>query len=699
MFHRLTVPTYYGGLPVGADYLNTPSLSGGSGVPAYMDGQKSSGPNDGTYFFAFGEDATSSFFNRGLKALGENTDTLDDLMRRDLSMPGRTNDVTAGAPVASVTLTGQIFVGTVGTTNSQANRDLLVSVLDADDNEIIDENGVKVVASWIHNGSNSNVVGVPASGFYDGPSVTLSPPIPAGTVYRVYYGVRGNLASMPVDAFTTMRIRAAEEVSAEVERMFKSLHTSTPSVAWDTPWVATINALARGGLDARYRLSTYDNYSSPALDTAGNGANITRDGVAVTFTLPEYATNIVGSIAMPYPDPYMACLRLVPPDVWGSAFNVNRGGDSGLMQLSGYFSTGDANERSLVGVSGPLLMEVIPRDVRASGILGNTVSTRINATAIATLNPDAGTTAVDRSTIQLGDFDYFRSPLAQSIRRHLDLLEVTVVSTGEVLGVFRINQHPANNRVELRALSGAYPSIGLSGGSTPVRVRWLQTTMSLGGRLAAANGDSYVPHFFVAQPSAIQEGWDQNVFRINAAFLSAYGSFHRDDGATNASFNAFVATAWGAFDSSGSMALTGYLLGDGGILCTSGRQQFNLVNRRREPYATGSGGRTCTWTIGTSGGFVEIYTSGAPWTTATTIVFDYQEVGYTAQAGDEFELLLHIPPGSTGPVQLTWGMPTVFSGMDATVPDTNLTAGTLTIKYQFVYSSFVNAWVATRTDY
>lgn len=61
-FHRLTTPSYFGGLPAGYDRINTPSdpSVGGTGVPALTSAKKSGGPNDGTYFVAFGEDGRSA---------------------------------------------------------------------------------------------------------------------------------------------------------------------------------------------------------------------------------------------------------------------------------------------------------------------------------------------------------------------------------------------------------------------------------------------------------------------------------------------------------------------------------------------------------------------------------------------------------------------------------------------------------------
>src|SRR5262249_42892593 len=40
-----------------------------------------------------------------------------------------------------------------------------------------------------------------------------------GTTYHIYYGVRTNLANMPADALTSIRIRLASEVDDQVEQL------------------------------------------------------------------------------------------------------------------------------------------------------------------------------------------------------------------------------------------------------------------------------------------------------------------------------------------------------------------------------------------------------------------------------------------------------------------------------------------------
>lgn len=78
-FHRLTAPAY-GALRTGDDYINNAT----SGTPALVAGQVSSGVNSGTYFFAFSDQATTAALNRGLQALSQNTDYLDDTLAQTI---------------------------------------------------------------------------------------------------------------------------------------------------------------------------------------------------------------------------------------------------------------------------------------------------------------------------------------------------------------------------------------------------------------------------------------------------------------------------------------------------------------------------------------------------------------------------------------------------------------------------------------
>lgn len=194
--HRLTVPTYPGGLPGTHDYINNPALNGDIGVPAPADAKKGSGPNEGTYFVAFGENATSNFVNRGMTAMSESTDYLDDVVHRDLAIPAVGAVATPGAPLASVTIPGvDVFVGALGTPLDQRSLSGLIGVVDNDGIPLHILNGniySPVLVSAITDGV-SNVVGIPADGFYTAPTVEFSLPIPAGQSYRLVYYKRSNV--------------------------------------------------------------------------------------------------------------------------------------------------------------------------------------------------------------------------------------------------------------------------------------------------------------------------------------------------------------------------------------------------------------------------------------------------------------------------------------------------------------------------
>jgi len=226
LFHRLAVPTYFGGLPVNYDYINNAT----SGTPANADGQKSTGINVGTYFVAFGEDATSSDANRANQALALNTDYLDNLLHQDLAVPTRTSDVTPGSPVASVTLTGPgIFIGIAG----DQLQDLF-HLTDTSDNDLEVGSSQIVVASFTG--------GTLGAGFSSGNiTITFNVSIPMSQPYRIWYGQRSNLANLPADAFTTMRIRSAIQVDQQVELLLGLLHGN--GELWNAAWDNTIYGL------------------------------------------------------------------------------------------------------------------------------------------------------------------------------------------------------------------------------------------------------------------------------------------------------------------------------------------------------------------------------------------------------------------------------------------------------------------------
>lgn len=267
-FHRYAVPSYFGGLPSGYDYINNAI----SGTPAGADGAKTGGPNAGTYFVAFGEDATSADVNRPASALAQNTDYLDNLLHRDIALPSRSGDST-GVPTATLLITGPgIFMGLVGAVLTD-----LFHVTDTND-EDIDVGGTKIiVSSAVDQGGSPVSVG---GGFSNGNVLlTFNLSIPSGQSFRVYYGQRTNLATFPADGLTTTRVRNLTEVDYQVEELFRLLHGN--SLSWNAAWTSTIYDLTTRGLNGLYDLSTTG--AAGAVNTAGAGAVATRTGQALTM--------------------------------------------------------------------------------------------------------------------------------------------------------------------------------------------------------------------------------------------------------------------------------------------------------------------------------------------------------------------------------------------------------------------------------
>ena len=694
-FHRYSVPSYFGGLPGGYDYINDPATNGDAGVAAFADGKKGSGVNAGTYFIAFGEDATSSDLNRPSRALAQNTDILDDLLHRDLALTSRTADVTAGGPVSSIVIAGQVYVGDNGVPNTQATRDSLVSVLDNNDNEIL-VGAVKVQASLIHDGSSNNVVGTQSSGFFNTVTVNLNVAIPSGTTYRLYYGSRSNLANLPKDALTSIKIRGAQEVEASVEQLFRDLHSSAAGTNWNDAWVASINSLARTGLDGRYRLSTVDPGATPAVDTPGNGGTIVRDGTALAVAFPAYDLTNFGTVGSSrYPDALLASWRLRRvSNVVGTVFDKRFGGDYGIVQESPYHNFADAAEVAFNHVTNAIVLEAVPRSITASTIAAHPVSSRINAAAAGAVNPTAGTDATSRRTLQVASGDYIRNTSNGRVAvRPTDLIEVTDVATGLVTGTFRLDAILSDTTFTVKTVTGALPLLGPSGASAAVRLRWLQTVVSVGGQHRSGAGVTHgVPSLYVAQPSVLTDSPSSETIDLAAIFLSSLAT--RNVGGYAAQY---AALTWGGFDATtGNPVHNGTLQGDGGMLTLGGRQSMHLLSRRGTNYPYGNGGGTISPDPQVDGSTYLVKASGV--TTAAPLTFAFSTAsGWAAAEGDEFQMEFVIPNGSVGPITITWPGDFVFAALDGVLPSSNSSGASYRIHYVFRYRDSV--WVAERNDY
>jgi len=296
-FHRFVQPAYHAApsCPVapavvafnGVNYnlFNVTSGGVGAGGSALMSDAKPSGVNTGTYAVAFGEDATSTNLNRPIRALIENTDTIDDWLHRDIATPVRTANAVAGAPVSSIVLPADTYVGgSVGYA-----LDVLFSILNSDGEEILNGDNKVGVAS---------ITGATIGDGFSAGAVTLnlSFPIPTSTTYYVVYGTRSNLATLPADALISVGVRASEEVAADVRRMIAYLKGEA-ATAWDANPTFNTWSLGAGGLNSLYRRSSSGqgysanvDVSATTINTPGAGSEIVADGRALTSTMyPAYA--------------------------------------------------------------------------------------------------------------------------------------------------------------------------------------------------------------------------------------------------------------------------------------------------------------------------------------------------------------------------------------------------------------------------
>jgi len=198
-FHRLTVPSYTGGLPGGYDYINNAV----SGTPALADGPKVGGLNSGSYYVGLSDDSTSEATNRPHNALAENCDILDDLFRRDIAVRVKTASVTAVGVVASVTIAGAgQYLGAGGTPNTTEGIATFV--------EVVDSNGDPIFSGGVPVRVTSITGDTPGAGFSSAVSITynFTPSIPNGTSYQLLYSTRGNLASFPFEQLCHLKFRS-----------------------------------------------------------------------------------------------------------------------------------------------------------------------------------------------------------------------------------------------------------------------------------------------------------------------------------------------------------------------------------------------------------------------------------------------------------------------------------------------------------
>ena len=527
-FHRFVDPTYYlfsgesfpaspggTGLVGPHTYDRANVTSGGMGGPggaANVDNQKASGPNQYTYFVAFNEDGTSSNTNRGMRALAQNTDVLDDILRT--SVP---KYATASLPAPGldyVTLSGDVFVG-----DSVIPASALVALSDPSTGHRLYNGVLPVSVTDIDNGTpGSSVIG---TGWATNPTIRFNTTV--STALLVTYGAR------------TSNARIVEQEREALWRMFvQGLDTAVNAKSMEfhgfNEWYRRATALSSISVGA-------------ALDTPGSGAVVIRDGQAFEMREPDqdYTTG------PGRPDPYLALFKATKSGVI-AASNANKQGAIGFLDLvtrNEGVEVGDEG-RSYAGFA-RLVRRNVDVDVAGTGA----TFTRIPLGAPAMLNPGgAGVTRVQLTT----SGHRFRTGGKTCVRLDTDLLLITRASGEKQLAT--ITGFVSDTTVTTTLVTGStsYPA------GEAVTVDFVQPVVLVGDGVSASKcGFRYFATPLVGEDAWNARGGKQALFAAASMYRTVGGGFLEQENR---------ALSWGGFsETTGYDVIRGHLMGDGGIVC------------------------------------------------------------------------------------------------------------------------------------
>lgn len=312
-YYRHTSPSWYGAgtitpatltastLGNGLTYLFWNRSSSGSGG-APMGSQVDSGASQFTFGVALGEDATSTSVNRGLKALFENTDYLDEVLQADRIRPVL---LSINIPVASTTFTlpADIYLGASGVTLTSGRLQSLLRLCETTGLEV-----VNFADGYVALAQSCSVATSPL--YTEGTEVlTMSIEIPAGDYLLLCY----QRTSYATASRTLLQLPVLEGVTAlsgTVQLIFSAIRGDGLDLDNEVP--ASLDVLLRRGMNGIYGLRNvvYDVPTEltayyPAVtssNTSGAGAWFVRDGAGLTglskndLSAGTHLKDVLGSI-------------------------------------------------------------------------------------------------------------------------------------------------------------------------------------------------------------------------------------------------------------------------------------------------------------------------------------------------------------------------------------------------------------------
>lgn len=246
-----TIPPGSGlvGAPTGVDY-GWANIGSGGGEPtsASFDGAKDGGPNSGARTHTFAEDLRSTFANRAVRFLYENSDQFDEWLNADHPLGALVTITVSGGPTNTITVPAGVYLGTPTDTLNATNLQKVLRLLDSNKDELaiwVGATPQKVLAQ------SCTIPTVPnppysASSF----TLTLSQTIGNGTYYLLCNTYR-SLASMTRPALIPLVLESAARISGELHRSLLELRGD--GEIWTNPWLVDIQTLSWRGLDGIYR--------------------------------------------------------------------------------------------------------------------------------------------------------------------------------------------------------------------------------------------------------------------------------------------------------------------------------------------------------------------------------------------------------------------------------------------------------------
>ena len=559
------ISAYFIGTPgpllPGYDFINNPVGNGYVGLPANVNPIKPVGPNQGSYFNAFNEDAISGNQNRALYALSENSDIIDTWMHAALAIPVWADFASSGTSVTSITLTGGpgIYLGTAGDGGAPYWIDVFHIVANPsgaeEDTDILDSSAIWVVVLSVLDGATPVS---PGAGYSAASTVTLSlsgSGIPAGVPYRVYYGQRMNLATLPQGALVQPFIHQAASISFLLEEYLIDLE-GDPSGTWPVTWASTVYDLTHSGLDERYRRAHLRDTGSPpepywpalsALDTAGSGGWFYRDGPALTAysyrgTGPTGGDPLGALFATKANDPYIVGAR---GTVGYAAYGLRRSGT-------------DTTEATTTTPSVAMFMGLWPHS-----FTGSDTNLYTNIPAGTTVTLTSGGADATPGIVTLGT-GYFNDGTHSAVSCGYDILELTWTDGTSTYyqDVVVVALHADPTKAYVRYPNGAAPD--WTAGSNTGVVRWVSTSFAVGDGAAA---------WFAQEYSAVDPVLLDGLFYQVPPSISATSSYNSIP-RTPATFSAADATSgtqalgWGGYSNTGATpgpVINSFLQGDGSI--------------------------------------------------------------------------------------------------------------------------------------